>query len=333
MKQIKIIFNQKKKIIILLIFGFIFLLNQLPAYAGFTSIKRIRSGIEKNTRQALKPTFEIHSRYAGAMTSLTFSSERKKFCYRQRNGSAQVWDFATGQRLWNFESDSPVVSTAFALGNRFLAVGMKNGNISLWNLETGEQSKTLSAGTMNALSADKDGQYLITAGNENIIKIWDVQKGISVRNLENGESGAVLSLGISRDGKKLVSVGNNGQIQLRDLQSGEIILTLQSGDKVSAVSFGNNDKYLAAGLENGSIRVWNLESREEFFSKKHNGAVRGISFSPAKSNIFASCSDDKTICLFSLTDKKILQTFTSHNDAVNAVGFTPNWALSHERKQ
>eukprot|EP00466_Bigelowiella_natans_P001455 jgi/Bigna1/55060/estExt_Genewise1Plus.C_490100 len=68
-----------------------------------------------------------------------------------------------------------------------------------------------------------------------------------------------------------------------------------------------NLPFFATGHDDGSIRVWNFASGNHTSMKKHTNTVSALCFfKPPKSlrYMLASCSFDKTLCLFDVTPKR-----------------------------
>ncbi|VDP20533.1 unnamed protein product [Soboliphyme baturini] len=71
---------------------------------------------------------------------------------------------------------------------------------------------------------------------------------------------------------------------------------------------------LAAGLENGNIRIYNVSSGELLIELlDHSDSIRGLSFSPGNCSILLSCSRDSTLKLWDMADQgNMFQTLKGH---------------------
>jgi WD40 repeat protein len=72
------------------------------------------------------------------------------------------------------ESATPVTALSFSPDGRWLVSGQQNGEVLLWNLETGQAAARLSGkfGTIRTLIFSPDGDRLYGAGQDNVITIW-----------------------------------------------------------------------------------------------------------------------------------------------------------------
>ena len=117
--------------------------------------------------------------------------------------------------------------------------------------------------------------------------------------------GDVNSVAISGDGMVAIAVGD-GQVWLwpdgfapdRD-QSGIRARILAAGSEpTSSVAFDDTGKLLAAGSQNGDIRLWDTAtSRLLHVLRGHSGAVRAVAFG-APRTLLASAGDDGTVRLW-----------------------------------
>jgi WD40 repeat protein len=300
------------------------------AFAGrpfSSSIKQIRKAVQTNIRQAIKPSFTIRSRYAGAMSSVAFSQDRKLFATGSANGAAQIWNLTTGQRDIDLRGHTgAVLSVAFIPGTVFLATGSKDGTAVLWNIETGMKIREFRghSGAVFSLAPTPDGKFLGTAADAGTVFLWNVETGSAVQNF-TGHTGSVRAIAISRDGKKLVSGGEDGLLRVWDPQTGTAVFTLNTKEKeVCSVAVSEDSKYLGVGLNNGTVQIWDFVNGQKVFAEeKHEAAVRSVSISP-NGTFFASASADGTACLLSIPDGKELQRFIGHQKGLNAISFTPD---------
>ena len=115
------------------------------------------------------------------------------------------------------EFTSSVISVNFSPDGRTLVSGSWE-SIKLWNVETGEEIRTLQGhdGWVYSLNFSPDGKTLVSCSADNTIKLWNVETGQEIRTLK-GHDSYVWSVNFSPDGKTLVSGSNDYTIKLWNL--------------------------------------------------------------------------------------------------------------------
>lgn len=95
--------------------------------------------------------------------------------------------------------------------------------------------------------------HLLTSSLDNTIKLWDVQTGKCIRTQFGHIEGVWL---ISADTFRIVSGAHDRLIKVWDLQDGKCLHTFGNNASVSCVGLLSNS--FVAGLENGTIRMYNF---------------------------------------------------------------------------
>ena len=127
-----------------------------------------------------------------------------------------VWDLEkdekrslAGHRTW-------VSSLVFHPKEKKLFTADYQGVVQCWDYEQGDKPIWTVAeadrGNVRALAVTLDGKYLITAGDDTVIKVWETGNGKQVAKLEGHEE-CIFSLAISRDEKHIVSGDLLGSIR------------------------------------------------------------------------------------------------------------------------
>lgn len=118
-------------------------------------------------------------------------------------------------------------------------------------------------------------------------------------------------------------------IQVLDVCTGQIMhrLAVPYPWLASFVAFGPDGQLLAAGLSDGTVRVWELlREREIAVLKGHTDRVTGVAFSP-DGRLLASGSWDRTVRLWDITSGQGVRTMVGHTNKVGPVIFSPDGEL------
>jgi WD40 repeat protein len=153
------------------------------------------------------------------LTSVKFIGPGERLVTVAKDG-ARIWAAETGQLIQTlsipkFDGSSDV---KFSSGDRLMIVVGEGGG-QVWNLEKGEKVADFDARPDPAQTADKverlgspelsaDGKRVAASvGRSRVAKIWDVETGQPVADIEHSET--ILGMKLSGDGRKLFVYGDH----------------------------------------------------------------------------------------------------------------------------
>ena len=198
--------------------------------------------------------------------SVSFRPDGKTIVSVTWGGEICILDRITGkpQKIFAEPVTDNVFSTAFSPDGKMVAIGSRESNIYLSDLNTGELKWTLPGHSddVQRVVFSPDGRTLASSSYlDETVRIWDVHTGEHKRTL-TGHTGDMEGLAFSPDGKTLVSSGSgDGTIRFWDVSTGDETDTVAGHtDNVFSVAFNPDGKFFASGYADGSIRFWDAET-------------------------------------------------------------------------
>jgi WD40 repeat protein len=126
-------------------------------------------------------------------------------------------------------------------------------------LSSGKLIRTL-LGNTDYTNAAISGDYIVSAGWDDTIRVWSLSSGKLIRTLIGGYSRCVYSVAISGD--YIVSGSIDDTIKIWSLSSGKLIRTLK-GHTISIESVAINGNYIVSGDNDKTIKIWNILPSEK----------------------------------------------------------------------
>ncbi len=125
-----------------------------------------------------------------------------------------------------------------------------------------------------------DGQWLLTAGRDMLVKLWRPDRYAEERELAAApeERDAILAARFSPDGKQIVTAGRDRTATLWNAQSLERVKRFQEGHDFLASSavFFDDGSRLATGAGDGTVRVWDVATGSEMLRLDGTGRTAAL---------------------------------------------------------
>ena len=252
--------------------------------------------------------------------SVAVSNNGKYWAVGSRRGEVRVWR-KEGKLLhlaWQAHGDT-VRALAFNPDGDTLATGSWDGDIKLWDIESGAMLwANQLIDNIESLAFAPDGCTLASGGG-------DAKTGVHQKTIA-GHGGSVFALAWMPNGRLLASGGVDGDIRLWELSrvQSEIPIRILAGhtDWVLGLAFSPDGAHLASGSWDASVRLWDVESGEvRQMLTGHVDRVRAVAWS-SDGHLLASCGFDQTIWLWDVERGSYRTGLHGHSAGVYDLAFT-----------
>ena len=263
----------------------------------------------------------------GLMTK-AFKEEKKSFYYDEEEQKSQVTlslneygrvpteDFLCSYTLWpevnKFYGHGYEISVVRARGDGHVLVSAcksqtkEHSALIFWDLKNYKVDYVLEAHNYTVLDIKFTTGGLVTVGRDRQVVYYELKDNrYSVASAVNGHTRLINSVAYCNSSKMICTGSRDKCIKLWRLEGSKLaeVARLSCQGVVRAVEFFD-DKIILVGLEDGNLAIClYAEGKLELYKKIkiHGKAINKIRRHPdAKTGLFATCSDDCSVSVFSL---------------------------------
>ncbi|MDL1873832.1 hypothetical protein FBQ85_01460 [Cytophagia bacterium CHB2] len=253
------------------------------------------------------------------------------------------------QQLWCSPGTlNEIRQTEFSPEGKLLAIASDDGTIRFCDMVTGAELNSLRGHTAGIAAIDfcNNGRWLASA-SQDTIKLWELAADTLVQAW-NAQQADIRSVAFGPDDRMLASSARNGSIRLWNLATPgflraslsrffpfirpvAIFDTLRvirsTGGAVETLAFSPNGKLLAAGSQDGAVRLWEVKTGRIIGTLSgHQRAVSSVAFSP-DGKVLASGAKDTMIHLWDVQQQSPKHTLAGHRGEVLKIAFSPDGRL------
>lgn len=140
-----------------------------------------------------------------------------------------------------------------------LATGSYDNTIKIWNLETGEEVRTLTGHTRGIRSLQMDDHKLLSASLDGTVKFWNWRTGQCLRTLSSHSDGVI---SVHFQDEVIASGSIDHSIRVYNFQTGTTFSLNHHDDWVNNVKVDMASRTLLSASDDCTIVLWDLDTRE-----------------------------------------------------------------------
>jgi len=242
------------------------------------------------------------------VSSVAFSPDGSLLATAGDDHQIQTWSGETGASISTITNTAPVIDLEFAATDAGLIVaGSDKSLLVLDEKPTWKWMRTIGAhdqpgqlvDRVTALHFSPDSKMLATGGGEpsrsGELKIWNVENGSLIRQMEDCHSDAVLGLAFSPDASHIASCASDRYMKVFDLSTGKFVRSFEGHTHhVLGVSWRADGRVLATCGADKAVKVWDFQTGELIKTiQGFNKEVTAIEFMGSSDNMMCSSGDNK----------------------------------------
>jgi WD40 repeat protein len=228
-------------------------------------------------------------RYAERTTVLVFSPDSKYLASAGADHYARTFDVANQLELAHVENKGIVRTVAFSADGLRVACGGDGFSALVFNTADGSEVISLPhSGRVTGLQFSPDGKQLITSDTKGTVRVFEMSKNLKPQELAAGAP--IRKLAVSSDGAWIAAATDSHKLCLWYKKEARPAVVMRG--TVSTLAFDLDDRWLSYGTDDGTFRVFNLNTGENLFGDKTvNGAAEQVAFSPDRRWLAVASSD------------------------------------------
>lgn len=272
--------------------------NELRVVAthGNNSLKMFSLNIMEKKAEAQMLKSLTHHGHQSEVRSLSFSSDGMTIASASGD-SLKIWNRETFACIRTIEHNGYVLTTCFVPDDRHVLLGLKTGFLLIVDIITGDILEEIPAHTNElwSICLTPDSKGCVTGGGDATVKVWSFEL---VEDESTGDKNNVLSL-----------LHKN---------------TLKLEETVLCVKISPNNKFIAVGLLDSTVKIFFLDSFKFYLSLYgHKLPVLCLDIS-TDSSIIATGSADRNVKIWGMDFGDCHRSLFAHDDSVMALQFIPN---------
>ena len=187
-----------------------------------------------------------------------------------------------------------------------------------WKLHRVIQGHT---GWVRSVDVDASNEWFVTAGNDRMIKVWDLASGV-LRVTLTGHTHNIRAVRVHPQLKYLFSAGEDNMVKCWDLEQNKVIRHYH-GHLSGVYCMDVQDQYLFTGSRDATVRMWDIRTRGcVHVLGGHSHTVQAVAAQASAPEVISG-STDATVRLWDIRTGRTYKTLTHHKKGIRSISIHP----------
>lgn len=178
-------------------------------------------------------------------------------------GLIKIWNQSSAPSVYQFYSNGGYINSLCFLFNN-IEVLVSGGscetsdNIIVWGICGNIINAMSHKSNVNHVSVSHDNKYIISSGDDGLIKMWAFDKGNLVKTFK-GHTGKINRAYFTNDDKIIISVSDDKTIKLWNVDNGQMIKTIsEHQNNVTSLYLSHDNTFFVTSSLDQTIKIWKM---------------------------------------------------------------------------
>lgn len=263
---------------------------------------------------------QLRSFEHGPLIRAALSPDGRRVVTGGHDHTARVWDVESGtQILPSLKHGNQVFDVAISPDDKLIGTASLDYKGRIWDAATGKLIAELPhSGVVKQVLFSSDNRHVATESQDGMIAIWRAESGELIQRI-NLESDSAIRF--APDGQQIVAYG--GGAQILDVKSGRLANAPIHLREVPTAAIDPTGRLLATASTDGTVRVFDLTSRDPPLTVRHTYQLHSVRFSADGTRLVTGGWDSTARVWDSRSGRPLLKPIV-HPDGVMSACFTPD---------
>lgn len=268
--------------------------------------------------------------HASDIYFIRFSPDSRFFATAGKDGLANIWDAASGERLQTLKGHTDEVNcVTFSADGSQVATASDDHTVKIWNTESGKEigsfagHETMVVGVVfSPLTSD-----VVSTDDAGILKVWD-RDSFKERHSIQAHRGRIEAVEFSKDGRWLATASSDSTARVWNTTNYTLDKTRRYGTSVRSAVFTHDSGFVAYCGDSGDVRFDSVENGNRWISLvgQQEDTAQAIRITPDDQSM-ASVGSNGPIYLWDLPTQSITHVIENDGGAFWGMDFSPDGRL------